>query len=412
MKKYFLFLACTLLYIGCGGDDDAGGNTLSGGSEYLNVQNVDIPGGNTTATLSIQASSNCEWTITWTENWIRSISPYSGRGSQNATITVTTNPFSSVSRTAVVTVSNNSGSIKRDINVTQSPSSESLTLSAKTLNFTYIAGSQTITVAGNTQWNLVEADEEWFSVSPRTSSSESTVVTVNVTENTSDYERKKVLNFKGNGGTTKQLEIIQAGHPTDFSVTPTNIAVTAPASTATFNIVGEARWTAQSNQGWATLSSVSGEGNKTITVTLSDNTNEQARTAEITISSSSKSDKVTIMQAAGTKPTVTDVTCINVSQTSATIGFKYDSLFPVREYGICYSSTNNTPALDADFHKSETGSVKQGAVTIPLSDLAPGTIYYIRAYAISVVGTQYSKSISFTTVSNIPSGEDNVTPDV
>ena len=193
MKKYLLFLACTLLYIACGGDDDAGSTTPSGGSEYLNVQNVDIPGGNTTATLSIQASSNCEWNITWTENWIHSISPTTGRGSQNATITVTTNPSSSTSRTAVVTVSNNGGTIKRDINVTQSPSSESLALSVTSLNFAYSAGSQTVTVTGNTQWNVVEADEEWFTVSPRTSSTESTVVTINVTENTSDNERKKVL---------------------------------------------------------------------------------------------------------------------------------------------------------------------------------------------------------------------------
>ncbi|MBO4802139.1 MAG: BACON domain-containing protein [Bacteroidaceae bacterium] len=412
MKKYLLFLACTLLYIACGGDDDGGGTTPSGGSEYLNVQNVDIPGGNTTATLSIQASSNCEWNITWTENWIRSISPTTGRGSQNATITVTTNPSSSTSRTAVVTVSNKGGTIKRDINVTQSPSSESLALSVTSLNFTYTAGSQTVTVTGNTQWNVVEADEEWFSVSPKTSSAESTVVTINVTENTSDNERKKVLTFKGNGGTSKQLEIIQAVRPTDFSVTPTNISADAPASTVTFNIVGEARWTAQSNQSWATLSDVSDTGNKTITVSLSDNTNEQDRTAEITVSSSSKSEKVTITQAAGTKPTITEVTYSDVTQTTATISFKYNSMFPVKEYGICCSSTNQEPTLESDAHKSETGSAKQGSPSIPLSDLAPGTTYYIRTYATSAVGTQYSNTISFTTNSNVPGGGDNVTPNV
>ena len=45
MKERILFLFCTLLLVACGGGgDDGGGGTPSGGSEYLNVSNVDIPG--------------------------------------------------------------------------------------------------------------------------------------------------------------------------------------------------------------------------------------------------------------------------------------------------------------------------------------------------------------------------------
>ena len=154
MKKRILFLLAIFAMIACGGGDDAGGGTPSGGNEYLNVQNVDIPGGNTTATLYISASQNCEWIVTWSDAWIRSINPTKGRGTQNATINVTLNPSSTATRTAIVRVSNASGTIVRDVTVTQSPNAESLELSMTTMNFTQTASSQDVTVTSNTHWTI------------------------------------------------------------------------------------------------------------------------------------------------------------------------------------------------------------------------------------------------------------------
>ena len=394
----------------CSGGGDGGGNTPSGSNEYLNIQNVEVPGGNTTATLNIQASNNCEWTIAWTENWIRSISPTSGRGSQNATITMTTNPSSSNSRTAVVTVSNKSGTITRNINITQSPNSESLELSVTSLTFTKVAGNQNITVTSNSHWT-VTGGASWLSLS-KSEGDGNGVVTVNVQENTTESERSTILTFRGTNGSTKRLTVTQTGRLSDFSVSTTNISADATANTVTFDIVSEARWTVQSNQGWATLSDVSGEGNKTIMVTLTDNVSELSRIAEITVSSSSKSEKITITQVGASKPTITDVTCINITQTSATISFKFTSMFPVTEYGVCYSATNNTPTTSGDVVKEQVGYIKDGTASLNLIGLNARRTYYLRVYAISVVGTKYSNTVSFTTISNLPGGEDNVTPDV
>ena len=410
MKKHFAFLLCAICLLACGGDDETGGDTPIGGSEYLNVQNVDIPGGNTTATLSIQASSNCEWNITWTESWIRSISPKTGRGSQNATITVATNPSSITSRTAVVTVSNNSGSITRSINLTQSPNAESLELSVGSLNFTKSAGSQDVTVTSNTHWTI-NGSANWLSLN-KSEGDDNGVVTISVQENTTESERNVTLTFSGTNGSSRQLTVTQAGRSSDFSVTPTNISAEATACTVTFNIVGEANWTAQSNQAWATLSDVSGEGNKTITVTLTDNANDQSRTAEITISSSSKSEKVTITQVAGSKPVITEVTCTNTTQTSSSVSFRFTSMFPVTEYGVCYSATNENPVTSDNVAKKKADNIKEGTATFELTGLSAGTTYYVRAYAVSGIGIQYSNTVSFTTVSNVPGGGDNVTPDV
>ena len=410
MKKHFAFLLCAICLLACGGDDETGGDTPIGGSEYLNVQNVDIPGGNTTATLSIQASSNCEWNITWTESWIRSISPKTGRGSQNATISVATNPSSITSRTAVVTVSNNSGSITRSINLTQSPNAESLELSVSSLNFTKSAGSQEVTVTSNTHWTIT-GGANWVSLN-KTEGDDNGVVTISVQENMTESERSAILTFSGTNGSSRQLTVTQTGRSSDFSVTPTNISAEATATTVTFNIVGEANWTARSNQGWATLSDVSGQGDKTLTVRLTDNVSEQSRTADITIISSSKSEKVTITQVAGSKPVITEVTCNNTMQTSSSVSFKFTSMFPVTEYGVCYSATNVNPVTSDNVAKKKADNIKEGTATFELTGLSAGTTYYVRAYATNGVGTQYSNIVTITTVSNVPGGGDNVTPDV
>lgn len=413
MKRLFSLIACTFLLLACGGGDDAGGGgTPTGGSEYLNVSNVDIPGGNTTATLNIQASQNCEWVISWTDSWIRSVSPTKGRGSQNVTITVTTNPSSSAERTAILTVKNTSGSIIRNVTVTQSPNAETLELSTSSISFTNAASSQDVTVTSNTHWTITGV-ASWLSLS-KTSGDDNGVVKITVEENTEEAERSAVLTFTGASGAVKQIAISQAGRSSNFSVSPTSISAEALASQVTFTIIGEARWTAKSNQGWATLSDVSGQGQKEVKVSLSDNMSEATRTAEITVSSSTKSETVTITQAGASKPMLTELKqsdITNVTQNAAMVTISYASQYPVTECGVCYSSSNSSPTV-SDSHLSEAGSLLQGSKSFSLTSLTAGTTYYVRAYAVSAVGTQYSNTISFTTISDVPGGGDNVTPGI
>ena len=406
MKQY-LFLMITLVFFACGGGDD--GEVPSGGNEYLNVsKDITIPQGNTTTTLQISASPNLDWKVSSEQQWV-SFSQQSGRGPANVTVTVTTNPSSTESRTAVIVV--NSKSYSRECTLKQDPNAAYVDLSVTSLSFTGSASSQQFTVLSNADWIVVEPDEDWISVSPRERQQESTVVTVLVKDNPVENIRKKVFTIRG-GNVSKQIEITQAGRSTEFSVTPTSISAGAVANSVSFKIVGDALWTVKSNQSWATLSDASGGGDKTITVSLSDNTNEASRTAEITISSSSKSEKVAITQAAGSKPSIAEINqadVTDITQSSAVVTFSYTSQFPMLEYGVCYSSQNSTPTL-TDNHLSSTGSALQDSKPFKISNLSPGTTYYVCAYAKNAVGMQYSNVISFTTVSDIPGEDDNVTP--
>ena len=404
MKRQVILLFSILLFIACGGDD--GEDSPEGGNEYLNVSDINIPNGNTTATMFIKASANCNWTITCDSSWI-SFSDKSGRGDMNVTVRVNQNPSSLKSRTADIIVS--SQTIKRTVHLTQEPSTEALGLSVSSLNFSGEAGIQIITVTGNTLWTVVEKDEDWITISPRTSSKASEVVTVSISANPTESERTKIFTFKGQN-LTQQLQIVQAGRSTDFSVSPKQLSSGALSGTVQFNIVGTAIWSIKSSLDWAKPDVLSGDGSKTITVSLSDNTNTEDRTAEIAVSSSSKTETIIITQTAASMPTLTDVKVSDIGKDGATISFGYTSMFPVTEYGVCYSSTNHMPDKSTDAYKKQNESAQQGTASIQLTGLAAGSTYYVRAYAISAVGIQYSNSVSFTTNDDWPGGDDNVTP--
>ena len=198
MKKYIFCLISTLLLLSCSGGSDAGGGSATGGNEYLNVQNVDIPGGNTTATLNISASQNCDWTITWSESWIRSIMPSKGRGTQNATITVTANPSSTESRTTIIKVSNASGTIVRDVTITQSPN-ETLTdfrLSTTELSANAPAGTVQFNIIGDAQWTIA-SNKNWATPSTMSGAGNASI-SVALADNTSEEAREATITVSSN----------------------------------------------------------------------------------------------------------------------------------------------------------------------------------------------------------------------
>jgi len=70
----------------------------------------------------------------------------------------------------------------------------------------------------------------------------------------------------------------------------------------------------------------------------------------------------------------------------------------VTEHGICWS-TSHSPTTSGSHTSGGTGT---GNFEVELTDLAPGTTYYIRAYATNSAGTAYSSELSHTTEANLP----------
>lgn len=212
MKKILWIASLLFLVTSCGGGDDSapggGGSAGGGGSnEYLNVNDIDIKGDSTTAVLSVKASGNCEWSITCTDSWVTSIVPAKGRGNSDVTITVPINPSSTDARKATITVSNTSGSIVRNIMLTQAAHAEYLTLSVDTLKFSNKQVNADVSISSNTHWTI-SGVTSWLGIS-KSEGDNNGIVTVSVSDNSTREDQKAVLKVRGSN-IEQQLVIIQA----------------------------------------------------------------------------------------------------------------------------------------------------------------------------------------------------------
>ena len=87
----------------------------------------------------------------------------------------------------------------------------------------------------------------------------------------------------------------------------------------------------------------------------------------------------------------------NVTQTTAEVSGNVitDNGKPIFSRGICYSTTNN-PTINN--FTIEFSTVSIGSFICTLTNLAPSTTYYARAYATNSYGTAYGATVSFTTL--------------
>ena len=110
-------------------------------------------------------------------------------------------------------------------------------------------------------------------------------------------------------------------------------------------------------------------------------------------------------------PTVTTNNVTSITQTHAYCGGNVTNNGGawVTERGVCWS-TSPTPTL-SDNHTNDGNN--SGSFTSYISNLTPGTQYYVRAYATNSEGTGYGNEVCFTTSSyNVPTVTTNSVYDI
>lgn len=104
----------------------------------------------------------------------------------------------------------------------------------------------------------------------------------------------------------------------------------------------------------------------------------------------------------GSLPVLTTTAASSITQTSALSGGNVtsDGGSAITARGVCWSTGENPTTAN------ETNAVSGtlGTFGTTISNLQPGTTYYVRAYAINSVGTAYGNQITFTTSGGSTSG--------
>jgi len=92
---------------------------------------------------------------------------------------------------------------------------------------------------------------------------------------------------------------------------------------------------------------------------------------------------------------LTGTTVSNITSSTAESGGNIitDGGSPVTSRGVCWSTVTG-PTTSDNVTDDGTGT---GVFTSNLTNLTPGTIYYVRAYATNSIGTAYGTEVSFTT---------------
>jgi hypothetical protein len=108
------------------------------------------------------------------------------------------------------------------------------------------------------------------------------------------------------------------------------------------------------------------------------------------------SKEVSFTTLAASAPTLTTTTITSISSSGAVTGgnISNDGGSPITARGVCWGTTTLPVATGNNKTSDGTGT---GPYTSNLSALPPGKTYYVRAYAIDIVGTSYGNELVFST---------------
>ncbi len=127
-----------------------------------------------------------------------------------------------------------------------------------------------------------------------------------------------------------------------------------------------------------------------------------ANTVDVRVTAHAENTQTyTIAVARLERPTVSSPTSTSITATGATLGGNVvtDGEAPIVERGIVYSvsTTNASPTIGGTGVMKATASGTTGAFTVPVTELANGTVYAFKAYATNSEGTGYSAVATFVT---------------
>lgn len=180
-----------------------------------------------------------------------------------------------------------------DVDVYITASNAELSVSDSTWAMSSAKATKEIIVTTSAENWAASPQEAWITVTPTIAGTGK--MTVSVTENTTLDTRSGSVILRA-GNSTRTIEILQAGISATLDVPVTNWDITAGAQSRTVNIKANSSWAVSSNATWLSVTPDSGEGNATLTIQVTNNTEVSPRSGTITVSSGKIIETITVNQ--------------------------------------------------------------------------------------------------------------------
>lgn len=226
--------------------------------------------------------SNAAWEVQSTPSWLSADSLTGNAGTTPLVITVTAN--TGEARTGNIVLKSLAGSATYTIPITQQKASISLNPADIQVRNVVATGLKLTDVTANTDWEIVPGHAGWITPTYVSSGGAGTHnMYFNIQANTG-AKRTAYITFRSkvNTSVTAILSVYQAGATGNISVDTPTIAAGYTNLPVVVNVTSFGNWSAQEHDPWITPSVLEGGGGTTaVTLTIADNTSNDARTGTI-----------------------------------------------------------------------------------------------------------------------------------
>lgn len=221
-----------------------------------------VPSAGGTQAVTVSASKSYgTWTATSDQAWL-TLSAARGTGSGSVTLTASANPSSVTSRSASASIAG------RVVRVTQAARTPTFIITPTNWSALAGGGSRDVEIAASQSdapWTAT-SNQSWLSLSAPGGTGTATVTLI-AAASTSVEPRTATATIGGQAVTVTQL-----GRENSFSVAPASLVLPGPGGAASVTVsatTSDAPWSATSSAPWLSISTVSGVGGTTLTLTAS-----------------------------------------------------------------------------------------------------------------------------------------------
>ena len=333
----------------------------------------------------IRINSNTSWVIESHPEWM-SITPMSGANSQDITIRVLDNPNVGA-RTTTIVATQAGLDLSSSLDITQS--GKSFDYGSSLIECSDKAQEISVNITTTGYWTA-KSNDSWIDVTPSAMSGSSSL-TIAVTENGEDDSRTGTITLTI-GDQAFTITIVQAGKY--FTIDCENTTFGSTGANLSIEVSTNDSWTAkvENNASWITLSQTSGSGNASFVATIADNPSVNKRTANIVLTTAhNKSIKIPITQSARyMNVDHQGVTFFAFGGTSEDITISTDGVYSISCSATWFSvQEKGNGVFNVTAQENNTKAVREGVITIALTDLKEGT------YSIAMQVLQSADGASF-----------------
>lgn len=249
--------------------------------------------------------SNAAWEVQSMPGWISADILAGNAGATPLVITVAAN--TGEARTGNIVLKSLAGSTTYTIPVTQQKASISLSPSSLRVGNAYEGGYRLTGVTCNTPWDIIPGDIlSWLDINPVTGNAGTRHIFANIQANTGAPRTANItFRSKVNVSVTAVLSVYQAGATGNITVDTPTFNVDYLTHPVTVNVTSFGNWSAPERDTWITPDIPEGApgGTIAVTLTIADNTSNDARTGTIKFYDHITREFVTVTVNQGGSPT-------------------------------------------------------------------------------------------------------------